>query len=55
MAHILVIEDEPSVAIALRDSLESENHTVQTATDGSDGFRLFELVRRDHAGASALR
>ena len=42
MAHILVIEDEPSVAIALRDSLESENHTVQTATDGSDGFKLAE-------------
>ena len=42
MAHILVIEDEPSVAIALRDSLESENHTVQTATDGREGFNLAE-------------
>ncbi len=35
-----MIEDEPSVAIALRDSLESEGHTVQTATDGSEGLRL---------------
>lgn len=42
MAHILVIEDEPSVAIALRDSLESEGHTVETATDGSAGFQLAE-------------
>jgi DNA-binding response OmpR family regulator len=40
MANILVIEDEPSVAIALRDSLETEGHTVQTAADGSEGLRL---------------
>lgn len=40
MANILVIEDEPSVAIALRDSLESEGYIVQTASDGSEGFRL---------------
>lgn len=39
MAHILVIEDEPSVAIALRDSLESEGHSVSVATDGSAGFQ----------------
>jgi len=40
MANILVIEDEPSVAIALRDSLESEGHAVQTAMDGGEGLRL---------------
>ena len=40
MARVLVIEDEPSVAIALRDSLESEGHEVSLATDGSEGFRL---------------
>jgi DNA-binding response OmpR family regulator len=40
MAHILIIEDEPSVAIALRDSLESEGHTAIVSTDGSAGFRL---------------
>lgn len=40
MAKVLVIEDEPSVAIALRDSLESEGHQVSLATDGSEGFRL---------------
>lgn len=40
MANILVIEDEPSVAIALRDSLESEGYYVQIATDGSEGFKL---------------
>lgn len=52
MAHILVIEDEPSVAIALRDSLESEGHSVEVASDGSLGFQLasdesFELILLD--------
>ncbi len=54
MAHILVIEDEPSVAIALRDSLESEGHSVRVASDGSAGFQLasandvcFDLILLD--------
>jgi len=44
-----VIEDEPSVAIALRDSLESEGYAVQTATDGSEGLRLASAKRHDEA------
>lgn len=40
MAKVLVIEDEPSVAIALRDSLESDDHQVTLAADGIEGFRL---------------
>lgn len=44
MARVLIIEDEPSVAIALRDSLESEDHQVSLATDGSEGFRLAALT-----------
>ena len=40
MARVLVVEDEPSVAIALRDSLESDDHQVTLAGDGSEGFRL---------------
>src|SRR5262245_3801370 len=54
MAHILVIEDEPSVAIALRDSLESEGHSVRVAADGSAGFQFaasnsenFDLILLD--------
>jgi DNA-binding response OmpR family regulator len=52
MAHILIIEDEPSVAIALRDSLESEGHSVEVASDGGFGFQLasnenFELILLD--------
>lgn len=38
-----MIEDEPSVAIALRDTLESEGHAVQTAMDGSEGLRLASI------------
>lgn len=37
---ILVVEDEPSVAVALRDSLESEGYEVQLATDGREGLCL---------------
>lgn len=54
MAHILVIEDEPSVAIALQDSLESEGHSVRIASDGSAGFQFassntenFDLILLD--------
>lgn len=54
MAHILVIEDEPSVAIALQDSLESEGHSVRVASDGSAGFQFassntenFDLILLD--------
>src|SRR5258705_884075 len=48
MRNILVIEDEPSVAIALRDSLESEGYQVQTAKDGSEGLRLASVNVRDN-------
>ncbi|MCB1025842.1 MAG: response regulator transcription factor, partial [Acidobacteria bacterium] len=40
MAHILVIEDEPSVCIALQDTLESEGHSFEIATDGNSGLNL---------------
>ena len=49
MKNILVIEDEPSVALALRDSLESEGYAVQTAVDGSEGFRLASLAGTTNA------
>lgn len=54
MAHILVIEDEPSVAIALQDSLESEGHSVIVAPEGKTGFEFasdrthpFDLILLD--------
>lgn len=43
MKNILVIEDEPSVRLAISDSLESEGYAVRTAADGSEGLRLASL------------
>lgn len=40
MPNILVVEDEPSLVVALRDTLESEGYTVQTATDGYEGLQM---------------
>jgi DNA-binding response OmpR family regulator len=40
MTRILVIEDEPVIAIGLRDSLEAAGHSVQVAADGIDGEAL---------------
>ncbi len=35
---VLVVEDEPAVALALTDTLTKEGFTVLSATDGQDGL-----------------
>lgn len=50
--HILVIEDEPKVAKAIREGLESENYQVTVAATGEDGYFLattqaFDLILLD--------
>ncbi|ACH39680.1 winged-helix transcriptional response regulator [Citrifermentans bemidjiense Bem] len=50
--HILVIEDEPKVAGALKKGLEAENYMVSVAGSGEDGFfrlntEVFDLVLLD--------
>ena len=40
MAKILVIEDEPDMAMGLRDNLEFEGYEVITAASGEDGIEL---------------
>lgn len=42
MATILVIDDEKSIRNTLKDVLEYENHSVELATNGSEGLELFE-------------
>jgi DNA-binding response OmpR family regulator len=37
MSRILVVEDEPVIALGLRDSLEAEGHQVEVADDGVEG------------------
>lgn len=50
--HILVIEDEPKVAGALKDGLQAEGFLVSVAPTGEDGFfrlntEVFDLVLLD--------
>jgi two-component system, OmpR family, alkaline phosphatase synthesis response regulator PhoP len=37
---ILLIEDEPGLCLTLNDRLQNEGYTVETASDGENGFRL---------------
>lgn len=50
--HILVVEDEPKLASALRQGLEDEEYRVSVAASGEDGFYLlhsetFDLMMLD--------
>jgi len=40
MAKVLVIEDEPSILMGVKDNLEFEGHEVHTAEDGDAGLEL---------------
>ncbi|MBN2445219.1 MAG: response regulator transcription factor [Phycisphaerae bacterium] len=40
MAHIVIIEDEPDLAMGLRDNLEFEHHKVSHAATGMEGLEL---------------
>lgn len=40
MAHIVIIEDEPDLAMGLRDNLEFEKHSVAHAPTGLEGVAL---------------
>ena len=39
MAKILVVEDEESILIGLRDNLEMEDYEVEVARDGEEASR----------------
>jgi DNA-binding response OmpR family regulator len=47
MAHIVIIEDEPDLAMGLRDNLEFEHHTVAHAATGKAGIALVTKQRTD--------
>ncbi|MGE5358095.1 MAG: response regulator transcription factor [Bacteroidales bacterium] len=47
MACILVVEDEPAIALALEDDLALEGHNVQVAVDGEAGSQLGRQTRFD--------
>jgi PAS domain S-box-containing protein len=48
--RILVIDDDPLVAQALRDTLERDGHQVATATGGEAGVSAFRSARTEGAG-----
>ena len=52
MATILIVEDEPAMQLGLRDNLEFEGYTVDTAGDGAEGLakiksKPYDLVLLD--------
>jgi len=52
MQRILIVEDEPNMRMGLKDNLEFEGYTVETAADGEAGLPLimtntFDLVILD--------
>src|SRR5207253_2894725 len=40
MTRILIVEDDPAMAVALRDGFEFEQYQVEMAADGLEGARL---------------
>lgn len=47
MAHILIIEDEPDLAMGLRDNLEFEKHTVTHSPNGAGGLAAISKLPAD--------
>jgi DNA-binding response OmpR family regulator len=45
--RVLVVEDDPSIAIGLRINLESEGYIVHVAEDGEDGLELARTIEPD--------
>jgi CheY-like chemotaxis protein len=47
MAHILVVDDDDAVRGTMRRILERAGHTVEVASNGIDGLRLFRVSQHD--------
>ncbi|MBF9223600.1 response regulator transcription factor [Hymenobacter ruricola] len=54
MPNILLIEDEPSLGLIVKDSLESRGFAVQLAADGEAGLRLFRQQCPDMVVADVM-
>ena len=51
--HILIAEDDPSIALALRDDLELEGYEVSVVENGPDA--VDGLIRYRHGSLSSYR
>ena len=38
---VLLVEDEETLAMIIKDTLEGQNFTIHTAADGEEGLRRF--------------
>ena len=47
MKHILIVEDEEGIVQFLKQGLEEENYQVTAATNGYDGYKLFQNEKFD--------
>jgi DNA-binding response OmpR family regulator len=47
MGKVLIVEDDPSMAVALRDGFEYEGYSVQVARDGTEGLKLASAKKLD--------
>ena len=47
MSRVLIVEDDPSLATALRDGFEYGGYSVEMASDGEEGFRIAQEHRLD--------
>ncbi len=47
MKHILIVEDEEGIVQFLKQGLEEEGYQVSAATNGLDGFKLFQNQKFD--------
>lgn len=65
MSHILIIEDNPTLAQGLQNNLEVEGHSVRVAHDGASGLQaareatpqlvILDLMLPDQSGFRVLR
>jgi DNA-binding response OmpR family regulator len=47
MGTVLIVEDDPSMAVALRDGFEYEGYNIRVAKDGTEGLRLASCKELD--------
>ena len=45
--NVLLVEDEDTLAMIIKDTLEGQNFVIHTAADGEEGLRLFFDLRPD--------
>ena len=52
---VLLVEDEQTLAMIIKDTLEGQNFIIHTAADGEEGLRMFFDLRPDVLVADVRR